>query len=163
MDLIFPAEHDALVRVRLEQGADGPLERAIEIDDPTGNVVRAVLRGIGDPAGVGSVDAVLDRWIVRRNLGTSWRTHVKRPGRSRRPDVFYAEWAFRYVGALPGATAKLVDEEVAAGRHTSRAAVLGYLNKARARGLLTEAPVGKEGGELTDKARGLLGLHERGV
>lgn len=64
----------------------------------------------------------------------------------------------RYVAALGSESAvrTLVEEEIAAGRHTTEAAVRANVNKARTRGLLTQAPSGRAGGELTDLGKQVL-------
>jgi hypothetical protein len=78
----------------------------------------------------------------------------RRPGRRGRPDSFYAEWAARYVTAMreEGPPLPRLREEYDFDMSTIR----GFLYEARRRGLLTRAPSGRAGGELTAKARGLL-------
>lgn len=76
-----------------------------------------------------------------------------RPGRRGQEDWFYVRWAGRYVGELrngPNPVARMAD------KNNSPAAIRGYLHEARSRGLLTEAPSGKAGGELTAKARWVM-------
>jgi hypothetical protein len=84
---------------------------------------------------------------------------VRHPGRRGRDDSFYAQVAARYVHHLTSTdqapTAALADEMT-----VSVSSVRGLLYEARRRGLLTDAPPGRAGGQLTDKARGLLhGAH----
>jgi hypothetical protein len=79
-----------------------------------------------------------------------------RPGSRGRPHREYAAVAAMYVRLL--GTSKtplraLVDE---LGPGYTAAAVRAMLNRARKHGLLTSAPSGRAGGELTEKARALL-------
>lgn len=85
----------------------------------------------------------------RSELGGS-----RRPGRAGRPDLFYAEWAARYVTAMRETGPPLPRLAEEHGFNTST--IRGFLNEARRRGLLTQAPLGRAGGELTEKARELL-------
>ncbi|MFN8019841.1 MAG: hypothetical protein U0P45_17235 [Acidimicrobiales bacterium] len=90
---------------------------------------------------------------------------IPRVGRGRRPDRPYAEVAARYVAALeadPRAPIRhmLETEGIEAGGIETESSLRAKLNKARVRGLLTKAPAGKPGGELTDKARRLLGMED---
>jgi hypothetical protein len=84
-------------------------------------------------------------------------TRVPRPGRRGRSDLSYARWAAHYV-KLEGRPKRL---QVLARQHkVKEQAARDILYQARRRGLLTTAPPGKAGGELTDKARKVL---ERGT
>ena len=78
----------------------------------------------------------------------------RRPGRNPKPDEYYATWVAEYVaeGGVRDATARV------AARHPGYTAddVRQLLNKARKRGLLTAAPPGRAGGEMTEKCRALL-------
>jgi hypothetical protein len=114
--------------------------------------------------GFGAVESQLrawlaDEWIAER-LGDQWAKPVGRPGRTGRDDVHYARWAGRYVDALsasPRSPIKhLVDEAKASGEHLTEAEARWYLTEARHRKLLTSAPRGRSGGELTPKALKLL-------
>jgi hypothetical protein len=80
---------------------------------------------------------------------------MKRPGRRGQKDLFYARWALRYVGELrntPNPLPKLASEPP----FRTASAIRGFLHEARRRGLLTAAPPGRAGGDLTDKAKALL-------
>ena len=77
-----------------------------------------------------------------------------RPGRSGRPDIFYARLAAEYIELLR--TGSTPTKDLAEKHHYSPASMRDYLNKARSRGLLTRPQRGRAGGELTDKARRLL-------
>jgi hypothetical protein len=69
-------------------------------------------------------------------------------------DLFFAQWAARYVNEQQRGHKPVV---VLAEAHClSPATIRNYLQQARDRGLLTEAPPGRAGGDLTDKARDLL-------
>lgn len=77
----------------------------------------------------------------------------RRPGRAGRPDIEYARIADLYVRALatPRPVVTLSRE-----LHLSQSQVRNLLHAARRRGLLTAAPAGRPGGQLTEKARQLL-------
>jgi len=93
----------------------------------------------------------LDKWIESGPV---------RPGRTGRPAAFYALWAAEYVDAVAGSKSPVKD---LATKHSMSAGQLrGLLNQARKRGLLTEASAGRPGGELTAKARELLGMSREG-
>lgn len=158
--LVRPGRFDApLLRIRLQRGDDGSILRSgFEVDDPTGSITTRWLRKLGNSAALSRVDEVIEGALVGEYLGEEWRRRVRRPGRSGRPDAHYAEWAMRYVAALGSESAvrTLVEEEIAAGRHTTEAAVRANVNKARTRGLLTQAPSGRAGGELTDLGKQVL-------
>jgi hypothetical protein len=117
--------------------------------------------------GLGAVHKVLGKVlespIAQAHLGQRWTLQKPYPGRPGRDDLFYAQWAERYVEALDVAPDKpikhLVDvgDEVVTGDE-----VRARLRRARERGLLTSpARKGVPGGELTDKAKRVL--HEAGV
>ncbi|MFN7148957.1 MAG: hypothetical protein ACK4V6_05705 [Microthrixaceae bacterium] len=87
-----------------------------------------------------------------------------RLGRRAKDDSFYAVHARRYVDALGVNKRSPIDVMVDnSDEHTTKKAQLAYVNRARARGLLTAAPPGRAGGELTDKARALLDAIDRGA
>lgn len=166
LDVIGLAADGWIVRVRLLKPADdhGTDVEAIELRRMAGDkgVGSRMIRKMGLGGFLELVDDALE---VDYRLGTlsdgGWRRKVRRPGRSGRPEVFYAEWAQRYVDALSQAPRTpiqwLIDAEEVAGRERATAAQLrAYVNRARERGLLTASPPGKAGGELTSKARRLL-------
>ena len=78
-----------------------------------------------------------------------------RPGRRGRGDVYYAQMAAAYVGMCnsgePSPVGRLAEMV-----HKSKSQVRNILYAARKRDLLTDAPAGRRGGELTPKARALL-------
>lgn len=86
------------------------------------------------------------------NLAKEFR-RTPRPGRRGRPDLVYAEAAAIYVASMTK-PAPLQATARALGIPEARARSL--LGEARRRGLLTQAPKGRAGGELTEKARRLL-------
>src|SRR5207249_2900254 len=79
----------------------------------------------------------------------------RRVGRRGREDSYYAEWAAAYVEALT--RTKHPVPELERVRHVSASQIRNVLNEARRRELLTAAPSGRTGGELTGKARRILG------
>lgn len=117
-----------------------------------GDVLHAVEVALGDPA-------------VAYAMGERWGAVVKaKPGRRGRTDLFYAAAALDYVRARqvePAAPVRRMADEGAGTVDEIRA----RLRRARERGLLTAAPAGRPGGDLTDKAVDLLraaGLLEGG-
>ena len=78
----------------------------------------------------------------------------RRPGRSGRPDVFYARLAAEYVELL--ATSSTPTKDLAERHHYSATSMRDYLNQARSRGLLTRSQRGRAGGQLTERAGRLL-------
>jgi len=81
---------------------------------------------------------------------------IPRPGRRGRDQLYYAEWARRYVEACSIAPRSPLKHLVATSPAETEGTIRAFLNRARAKGLLTKAPAGKSGGELTRKARELL-------
>ena len=105
-----------------------------------------------------ALSKVLQMPIAQAHLGERWTLRTPYPGRPGRDDLFYARWAQRYVEALKAAPAKPVkhlevtsDEPGVTGDE-----IRARLRRARERRLLTAAPKGRPGGELTDKANALL-------
>jgi hypothetical protein len=84
----------------------------------------------------------------------SW-TAARRPGRAGRAESYYAAWAAEYVNRLATSPTPVLD--LADQHHLSPSQVRGILNAARRRDLLTAAPAGRAGGDLTAKARRILG------
>jgi transposase-like protein len=80
----------------------------------------------------------------------------RRPGRRGRPDAFYAEIAQHYVRRLEAGSLTPV-RDIAEDLRYSTSMVNNWVSQARKRGLLTEAPPGRAGGDLTTRAAGLLG------
>lgn len=83
-----------------------------------------------------------------------------RPGRAGRDDIEYARLCARYVAIVrTGARKPLVAlkaESEALGEPLSASRLRSLLYEARRRGLLTDAPDGAAGGDLTEKALALL-------
>ena len=103
--------------------------------------------------------AVTDEWIAQfRPLAESLDKQADRIGekRKRRNDLFYAKAARVYV-SLQGRnrTEQLADDYT-----ISRSTARGWVSIARDRGLLSGAPKGRAGGELTQKAVELLEQEE---
>lgn len=120
--------------------------------------------------GFGDVVAEAARWLqhpaVVDVIGDGWSRPIARPGRRGREDVVYARWAQQYVDALDRSPRRpiaiIVEEAKERGEHLTESQVRWYLTEARSRGLLTEAPKGKPGGELTAKGRAVLGMTQDG-
>jgi hypothetical protein len=81
---------------------------------------------------------------------------IRRPGRRGRPDLEYAELALDYVKWLDTPDSGSLDK-FAKTKFLSASQIRNLLYEARRRGLLTEAPAGRSGGMLTNKALALLG------
>jgi hypothetical protein len=79
---------------------------------------------------------------------------ARRPGRRGQSDLFYAEWASRYVKALRTSTNPMPG--LASDFDFDASTIRGFLTEARRRGLLTPAPPGRAGGKLTADALKLL-------
>lgn len=121
--------------------------------------------------GLGQVEEEISLWLQDRELNPylaePWRRKPKRPGRAGRDDLDYAMWARKYVAAVEReprrALQSLIDAENAelpAHEHLTDSQVRAFLNRARNRGLLTEAPAGRSGGELTNKAKKMLAAYD---
>jgi hypothetical protein len=81
-------------------------------------------------------------------------SRVRRSGRQGRSDTEYAQLAAKYVeevGRGPKPIPRLSER-----LHVGESSLRGMLNVARGRKLLTDAPPGQAGGELTQKAKDLL-------
>jgi hypothetical protein len=114
-------------------------------DARLGDVGQALDRALGDP-------------VVALRLGDRWGARVKpKPGRQGRPDLFYAVAALDYVRALEVAPSTPVHWLAEKGPGAVTADQLrARIRRARERGLLTKTPKRHPGGELTEKAKGLL-------
>jgi hypothetical protein len=92
---------------------------------------------------------------------------TRRPGRRGHPDHFYALWADTYLRHVDSGSRRAIQElaqappvevegYVSTGERVAPATIRSILREARRRGLLSEAPNGRAGGELSAKARRLL-------
>jgi hypothetical protein len=77
----------------------------------------------------------------------------RRPGRAKRGDVFYAALSAKYVALLgePSPVKLLAQQE-----NMTESGIRNILASARRRGVLTDAPPGRAGGDLTDYGKELL-------
>jgi hypothetical protein len=91
----------------------------------------------------------------------------RRPGRGGRPDSYYLIWAQAYVERLAAGSRRPIKDlaerppraikgYVSTGDRVSEATVRDIIHECRERGLLTPAPKGRPGGELTAKAMRML-------
>lgn len=81
------------------------------------------------------------------------RGRGKRPGRRGHPDSYHARLAVEYETWLDsGERLAVLAERV----HLTESGLRAALNVARSKGLLTDAPRGRAGGEATERARRLL-------
>jgi hypothetical protein len=94
---------------------------------------------------------------LRRSL-TKALVQNPRPGRRGLPDRYYAAMAADYVSAVVNGSEGVPD--LAARHHISVARMRNLLVVARTKGLLTAAPPGRVGGELTTRAIELLRTHQ---
>lgn len=109
-------------------------------------VARELVRreGVGDETGT----VALFDFVEQRPL-------ERRPGRRRRPDLDYARVARAYTVAIAtGSRSPVAD--VAQAMNEPRGFVRDMLAEARRRDLVTRPVAGRSGGDLTDKAKGLL-------
>jgi hypothetical protein len=140
--------------------ADGDLAvEAVELRRRDGQPIshRALVRmGLG--AVYKALSNVLHTPIAQAHLGEQWTLKVPIPGRPGRDDLFYAQWAQRYVRALQAAPHSPIAHLVATSDNpgTTSDEIRARVRRARERELLTPAPKGRAGGELTDKATELL-------
>lgn len=141
---------------------DRPEAHTIEVHSRDG---RPVGQRLLTRLGLGRVHEALTLGLATSGaalvLGERWGAVVApKPGRRGRGDLYYAEVAYRYVRALrsnPRAPIPLVLAELEAqGEPTTADQLKARLRRARKRGLLTAAPPGRPGGELTDEALALL-------
>jgi hypothetical protein len=142
-------------------GPDGPDFASIELrprPHHAPNVGAKPLRKLGFGAVVDMTNAWLGDLYVRERLGEPWAKPVARPGRRGRDDVEYAVWARRYVQALDEAPRSPIKHLIdsAPAKALTAGEIRWYVGEARNRGLLTAAPPGRAGGQLTDKASVLL-------
>jgi hypothetical protein len=155
---VVASTDEGLVRVRLELSDEGPQPTQFEIRTPSQSTRQ--LRKLGYGWLVTDAQRALSDWAVGRFLGDAWQREVRRPGRAGRPDVFYAEWAERYVAALEVAPSRpiahMVERAAARGEFWTDKQVRAYLNRARNRGLLTSPEPGRAGGEMTAEAVQML-------
>ena len=134
--------------------------RRLRLTDPIGLFERVVSKWEADQ-GEEVTQRVFGRFGFRRSGGAV----PKRTGRAGRSDEFYARWAAAYVGRLKRGSRHPVRDLVTrppvtiAGFGSSgapEATVRGIIHEARRRKLLTAAPPGRAGGELTEKSTRLL-------
>ena len=78
----------------------------------------------------------------------------RRVGRAGRDDQYYARWAAEYADALT--TSGNPVAEMAKRHHLSASQIRNLMHACRKRGMLTAAPRGRAGGELTPRAIALL-------
>jgi hypothetical protein len=153
-----------LRRVTIDAGDDAELTARTLHDLPLGmlrdaasDYVRRMLAAT-DP---GSGPA--DRRDANVAMQLAWARgfeEQQRPGRRGRPALFYAQLARSYTVALEADPAKPVPELKrrleSDGIYLSISQIRDLLHQARRKGMLTRAPKGRPGGELTEDARRLL-------
>lgn len=98
-------------------------------------------------------DEELAGWVHQVDRWEGAFRETPRPGRAGRPLVEYARIAADYVALSGSGTAT---RDLAEKRGYSTRQVRAWLTRARDEGLLTRAPRGRSGGELTEKALELL-------
>jgi hypothetical protein len=153
--------HDAYTRRHPGEWRAAFLQAAAEA--PEGGLTARLLRNVRVGAHMKVMKQILERFAGDlKDLGLTMPT----PRRAARPvkiqerthgrDATYARLAEAYVAAW-AAGSRTPATDVARRWKLSAAKVRDLLHKARRRDLLTDTPSGKIGGELTDKARELLG------
>ncbi len=144
---------------------------------PAGGIPARVIRRVRLTEPIRLFEHFVKKWkeshgeeVSKRVLGRVWSRRSeapvpKRTGRAGRSDEFYARWAAAYVERLQRGSRRPVRDLATrppvriAGFDSSRepeATVRAIIHEARRRKLLTDAPRGRAGGDLTKKARGLI-------
>jgi hypothetical protein len=171
VEAVFDLDHGLIGRYRFTVDVDGtvrflklvvgPAADAPSDSDPLRRLNLGLLRE--------QLNAWLRHPFVVGSLGRALAVPRRRPGRRASDPVVFAVWAANYVQALkvddrrPGRV--IVEQAAAVGEHVTFRQVNNAVRRARDLGMLTQAPVGKAGGELTALAKGLLrdnGLDENG-
>gem|GEM_PF-6730622 len=168
VDVVLPGQDGWSVRICFTPDEDGrPYPSEVRIrcwDQPARDVGSRMMKrlGLGGLKKIAEA-AITDQVVAEHFLGARWAKPTKRPGRRGRPVEYYARWAQRYVDACRTSSkpvADLVAEENAKPgvvELVTPASVKAIINKARTvHGLLTDAPEGRAGGELTPKALEVL-------
>lgn len=146
---------------------------------PEGGLPGSVLRDLTVSSALERFDAIIERWdadtggyvsaevLKRFGLERSGETAPKRPGRAGRDALYFATWAAAYVEQIQSGNTHPI-ETLAQDppvrfrgdkRKLSPHTVRGIIVEARGRKLLSPAPRGKAGGELTGRALRILGQH----
>jgi hypothetical protein len=169
---VFPAERRREVAGRWSErgpavpddGVPGRVLRELRLKDPHTRFPE-LLRSWEDQHGEAATHRVFRRFGFSRRA----RTVPRRPGRAGRPEDFYLAWAVAYADRIRAGSRSPIKDlarrppvriegYVSRGGPTVAAGtVRDIVHRARTRGLLTESPVGRAGGELTAKAMRLLG------
>jgi hypothetical protein len=133
---------------------------------------KSILEGRSRDGGSGqylSPDEAREHWdrLVAEPLEAFDEAAPRRPGRAGRPDLFYARIAESYVRFVRAGSRSPVKDLAKAlrsyGDWYSDGTVSQLVFTARDRDLLSPSPVGRAGGDLTPKARGLLSKEGRNV
>ncbi|MFD8532117.1 hypothetical protein ACFV0L_32355 [Streptosporangium canum] len=156
-------------------GSAGPVELHITAKpdansrDVQGGITTGTLRAIPLPE---MTEEARQPWPMIESATRSLTTHAQtadkavelirstveaepRPGRSGRPDLFYALVAYAYFAYSRLGTNAI--RRLAEATGVERRTAENWVNHARdKRGMLTDPPSGKAGGELTEKAKQLL-------
>jgi hypothetical protein len=153
---------DYAVRMPIERSDDRVAVDHLELHRRDGEPFRAQdFALLGQGAIYTALARAMQHPFIVEHLGDGWgAVMVPRPGRRGRDDLYYAAAALGYVRALEAGHGQpvrwMVEQSTAEGEHVTADEVRARLRRARERGLLTSAPAGRAGGELTDKAVGLL-------
>jgi len=164
---VFPDDRTLGYRGSRQPGEWEAGRRGDETLSPPGGVPATALRKIRlREVYAGLSEAVEDtasdprfRFVFRDRMRFTETPKLKprRPGRRGRGDTEYAKFAAAYVTILAEGNRAPI-KELAARMHLGRESVRQLVHDARDRKLLTRTRSGRAGGELTDKARDLLGL-----
>ncbi len=134
-----------------EEGVPATILRKIALGE-VHEEIRRRLKQLADWRDPDQQDFVQAVWLA----GTT--SAPRRPGRRGRDDLYYARIAALYVELIERGsrrpTADLADQLP----KLTRDAVVQLVHEARNRLLLTKPPAGRSGGELTQKAKRLLGV-----
>lgn len=135
-------------------GVPSALLRDVKIDQHLKEywpkIIRQIRRQYGDDAVFGSGG------MASRHGFTQVAEEVRRrTGRRGHDDLFYARFASGYIDQL-ARRSSTPTRDLAESLHYSQSYVRDVISRARKRGLLTQSPRGRPGGQLTEKALQVL-------
>jgi hypothetical protein len=121
---------------------------------PPGGITTRMLRQIRTGALIASYRSAARAWSFVLPDTAPDLSVSERVGRRGRDDRFYARWAAEYADALTRSPNPVA--EMAARHHLSASQVRNLVHACRKKDMLTAAPPGRAGGELTARAIELL-------
>lgn len=164
VEVVARVDDDWTLRVEGAIDGEGVLRWQRYVFEPARSDVSDLSQRHLRKLGYGAVLDAASRWLrheLSTNvLGDHWQDRPKNPGRAGRSDYDYLPIARRYAAACAEdprrVIQRLIAEEADEGRFATAAQLKARIGRARDRGLLTPAPAGRAGGELTDKALAMI-------